>query len=390
MKNFTFLIIILFAFSFNVFAQDNNVSLLQNDVDPNNVNLTPLNPGNNPLPLYELLRNHNIDSLIGTVYNYGVCWTGTHYVTSRFSTQNMFSKMTSDWVRVDSFAASGAGTGFLRDLTYAKGKIWGSPLTGIVYGINPNTGVCEKTITTSGAQIRAITWDPVRNGFWCGTTNFAGPVRCYDTNGVAISGAAITQTGSYYGIGYDDDPTGPFLWVSTDQTPASPTGVAIIKFNATTLAQIGAPINITTPLTAGAPNLSSGACEVVTNLIPGKRTLVGVVQGTPDRVYVVDLGTLVAVSPISSETPKDYNLSQNYPNPFNPTTNINFALPKTGYVNIKVYNSIGKEIKTLVDGIYKVGTYAIGFDASSLSSGIYFYKIQTEGFTSTKKMMLVK
>ncbi|MFA5405302.1 MAG: T9SS type A sorting domain-containing protein, partial [Ignavibacteria bacterium] len=293
---------------------------------------------------------------------------------------------------VDSFAASGAGTGFLRDLAYAKGKIWGSPLSGIVYGINPVTGVCEKTITMSGASsIRGLAWDPVRNGFWCGTANFSGPVKCYDTNGVFITGAQFAPA-SIYGIAYDDDPAGPFIWISTDQTPTSTTGVAILKYNATTLAMIGTPINLTIPhiIPSTSGYVSSGSCELTTSLITGKRTLVGLAQGGVDRVYVVDLGNLTTITPISGEIPKDYTLSQNYPNPFNPSTSIDFSLPKAGYISLKVYNSMGKEVKTLTDGNFNAGNYAIGFDATGLSSGIYFYKLQTEGFTATKKMLLVK
>lgn len=381
----------LFLF-FVIFLSFSLIGLAQvNDVDQSS-NLAPYNQSDNPLVLYDVLRSHNVDSLIGTVYSFGVCWTGTHYVTSRFSTTNMFNKITAAWVRADSFPATGAGTGFFRDLAYANGKIWGSPLSSIVYGINPNTGVCEKSITMSGASsIRGLSWDPVRHGFWCGTSNFSGPVKCYDTNGVFITGAQFAPT-SIYGIAYDDDPAGPFIWISTDQSPASATGVAIVKYNATTLAQIGSAVNLTipniTPSTSG--TVSSGASEVTTTLIPGLRTLVGLAQGGVDRVYVVDLGTFSIISVNSTETPKEYQLSQNYPNPFNPTTNISFALAKSGYMSLKVYNSMGQEVKTLTSGVLNAGSYTVNFDGTGLSSGIYFYKLQSEGFTSVKKMMLVK
>ena len=283
-------------FSYNVNAQTNDVHVQLGSYAP------IATENDYPNAIFDLLRNHNVDSLLGTAVCYGVCWTGDYYVTSRFSTANRFNRMNSSWVKVDSFAASGAGTGFFRDLAYANGKIWGSPLSNTIYGINPNTGVMEKTIVTSGASIRAITWDPVRKGFWCGTNSFTGPLVCYDTNGVAIAGASITMPASgCYGVAYDDDPAGPFLWVSTDQTPTSTTGSAVLKFNATTLTQIGTPINFTVPLTSGAP-LSSGGCEVTTTLIPGKRTLVGLVQGSPDRVYALELGNAGAVVPTGTWT----------------------------------------------------------------------------------------
>jgi len=87
---------------------------------------------------------------------------------------------------------------------------------------------------------------------------------------------------------------------------------------------------------------------------------------------------------------KDYNLMQNYPNPFNPTTTINFALPKTGLVTLKVYNLIGQEVATLVNEVKNAGRYSVDFDASDLSSGIYFYRVSVNDFNDVKKMILVK
>jgi hypothetical protein len=95
--------------------------------------------------------------------------------------------------------------------------------------------------------------------------------------------------------------------------------------------------------------------------------------------------------PVNTGTvPEQFELSQNYPNPFNPSTDIKFTLPKEGYVTLKVYDIIGSEVKTLVEGNHKAGVYDIYFDGSELSSGVYFYTLRTEGFTDTKKMILVK
>ena len=92
----------------------------------------------------------------------------------------------------------------------------------------------------------------------------------------------------------------------------------------------------------------------------------------------------------NNETPVNYSLSQNYPNPFNPTTKINFNLAKNGFVTLKVYNILGKEVAKLVSGNYNAGSYSIDFNASKLSSGAYFYSIEVNGFKDIKKMMLVK
>ena len=85
-----------------------------------------------------------------------------------------------------------------------------------------------------------------------------------------------------------------------------------------------------------------------------------------------------------------YSLSQNYPNPFNPTTKISFALPKAGFVTLKIYDILGREIKTLVNEIRQDGNYSVDFNASEFSSGVYFYRIQANDFTDVKRMLLVK
>jgi len=83
-------------------------------------------------------------------------------------------------------------------------------------------------------------------------------------------------------------------------------------------------------------------------------------------------------------------LLQNYPNPFNPTTKISFDVPKTGFVSLKVYDVLGKEVANLVNGVRNPGSYIVDFNASHLSSGVYFYRIEAGEFTQVKKMLLIK
>ena len=85
-----------------------------------------------------------------------------------------------------------------------------------------------------------------------------------------------------------------------------------------------------------------------------------------------------------------YNLYQNYPNPFNPTTLINYELSEAVFVNLKVYNLIGENVAELVNEKQEKGSYLVEFNASYLSSGIYFYKIQTDKFSEIKKMILLR
>jgi photosystem II stability/assembly factor-like uncharacterized protein len=99
---------------------------------------------------------------------------------------------------------------------------------------------------------------------------------------------------------------------------------------------------------------------------------------------------IVSINQNSNEIPSSYSLSQNYPNPFNPETRINFSIPKQGLVNLGIYNILGKEVKTLVNEVKAPGSYSVDFDGTEMSSGVYFYKIESNGFTDMKKMILIK
>lgn len=101
-------------------------------------------------------------------------------------------------------------------------------------------------------------------------------------------------------------------------------------------------------------------------------------------------GNPIGINNISSKIPSVYSLSQNYPNPFNPITKIKFDVTKLSSVKIIVYNVSGREVVTLVNERLNPGTYETTFDGSSLTSGVYFYKMVTDGFSETRKMILIK
>ena len=99
---------------------------------------------------------------------------------------------------------------------------------------------------------------------------------------------------------------------------------------------------------------------------------------------------VIGINQISSNIPNNFSLKQNYPNPFNPNTIINYQLQKFSNVSLKVYDVLGNEVSTLVNQKQNAGSYEVGFNATALSSGIYFYTLKTEGFSETKRMLLVK
>lgn len=100
-------------------------------------------------------------------------------------------------------------------------------------------------------------------------------------------------------------------------------------------------------------------------------------------------GNTTAVSN-SNQLPLNFSLSQNYPNPFNPTTTIQYAIPKEEHVTLKVYDEIGREVATLVNGGKEAGQHIVNFNGSNLASGIYYYRINAGNFTQVKKLMLLK
>ena len=145
---------------------------------------------------------------------------------------------------------------------------------------------------------------------------------------------------------------------------------------------------------------NSGALDFTVNPGDTQKIVVGgfVARGTSNLNSVSVLKALsssakrtydsistVSVLNIATEVPGRYNLLQNYPNPFNPITNVKFSVVNSGNVKIVVYDVQGREVQTLVNEKLSAGTYEVKFEGSMLNSGVYFYKLVTDGFTETKK-----
>ena len=112
--------------------------------------------------------------------------------------------------------------------------------------------------------------------------------------------------------------------------------------------------------------------------------------GNSRGIYVISDKAVDVQESTSSAIPIGFALYQNYPNPFNPITHITYSIPQKGLVTLKIYNIVGKEIKTLISESKQKGTYTFSFDASDLVSGVYFYKMTFGKFTQTKKMVLMQ
>ncbi|MDQ7816701.1 MAG: T9SS type A sorting domain-containing protein [Melioribacteraceae bacterium] len=111
---------------------------------------------------------------------------------------------------------------------------------------------------------------------------------------------------------------------------------------------------------------------------------------TIKNFYKASLDSTTSIDHKTNNLPSEFSLFQNYPNPFNPTTTIQFALPESGKFNLKVYNILGQEVVTLIDGEMNSGIHKVNFDAGRLASGVYIYKLVGSNVNLSKKMILMK
>lgn len=136
------------------------------------------------------------------------------------------------------------------------------------------------------------------------------------------------------------------------------------------------------------PIVFSGGQATFSATLPGYGTAVYILA---DSVIHIDFPVITsAVSDHAGRVPEKFELEQNYPNPFNPATRIGFRISNFGFVSLKVYDVLGREVRTLVNEVKKPGSYEVRFDAGGLSSGVYFYRIQAGSYSAIKKMMLIR
>ncbi len=159
--------------------------------------------------------------------------------------------------------------------------------------------------------------------------------------------------------------------------------------NATTPGTISPPVQFSQHIPGWSARMYIPAMVEIYNTSDVGVAWVGL-EGTNKRVWWDRYTVVSRVTGNENEVPDNYALSQNYPNPFNPVTKIDFVLKKSGFVSLKVYDFIGREISEIVSKEMDKGGHSVTFDASGLSSGVYFYRLEVNGFTQTKKMTFVK
>jgi hypothetical protein len=329
----------------------------------------------------------------------GVSWTTvlTTGGAGGFFNGIVKANLTPGFVVAQSDGPTGSGASCVMYISTNSGANWTASLqtgVGFTIGSLPAVYCIDNQFFGNGASTAPrLAWTSNGGTTWTGqavsvTGTFTSGLAFNNNklNGLAISSASYpnisrTSTG----------PAGPWTTVSTGGTGASTLNVlrwvpgTDICFLATSLG-----IMMTT-------NNGTSFVNQTTNSITGffdisVQNNSGTINGyaVAGDGSVVKLTSPVAIDPANTTTPSTFALEQNYPNPFNPSTTIKYSVPVSGNVSIKVYNSIGVEVMTVVNKNHVAGNYVESVDLSGLSSGIYFYTLSSGDFKDTKKMMLVK
>ncbi len=266
-----------------------------------------------------------------------------------FTIFKLTDNLTSEWMRANNFQQSG---GAVSDVIIANSTIYA---TGSVY-----TGNRSFALTAAYSFSGSVIWsnlysrDTVSN-----VTNTGQVIKADAIGNVYAAGTSGTSSTGDDAMILKFGPSGSLLFAYN----YNGTAFGMDRFNALVVDNSG-------------KLYASGITFVSTN--------------NPEFMTVKLTGFLTGVTGNTNEIPDGFNLSQNYPNPFNPSTKISFSIPKASQVKLVVYDAAGREVETLVNEQLHAGSFEVDFNASKLTSGVYFYKLVTEGFTGVKKMILVK
>jgi hypothetical protein len=272
-------------------------------------------------------------------------------------------------------------TGQCRDLATDGRYIYTGKASTILYKLDTNMAIISQF--PMGTNVRACAYDPGRHAFW--VDDWQTPIVCKDTAGVTKGTITNTLTAKY-GLAFDSveaTDTG-FVWC-WDQGPSSAGPNALYKFRATDGTQLASYMFTNLP---GNPDIAGGTEICIYPGTPSRKVLLLNCQNTALLAY--KMSDILVYIESHQKMIENFNLSQNYPNPFNPTTQISYFLMKMTQVNLSVYDVLGNKVKTIVDKVEQAGQHDVTFNASSLSSGVYFYRITAGDFKDTKKMLLVK
>ena len=267
---------------------------------------------------------------------------------------------------------TGLNPGFISSLAISPNATGGMNLYAIGGGKIPIHSFLSTDNGTSWISLNHFLWGPL---VVSGTNLFAGALY----GGVELStdnGTSWTQMNNglpYDSVGHFYSSVSSFAISGTNLFVGTNTGVYLSSNNGAdwTAVNHGLTDSNLTALAIGGSYLYAG-------------TRWGGVWKRP-------LSEIITVAqPSSQELPSEFALSQNYPNPFNPSTTINYQLSRQSHVTLKVFDVLGREVATLVNEVEEAGYKSVTFDASKLSSGIYFYRLQAGHYVETKKLLLLR
>jgi hypothetical protein len=282
---------------------------------------------------------------------------------------------------------SGTPTAPIAGVTLTSGGQYDSCITGtavtsagVTTGWNNNLGTSSWTIGM-WVDITSTTF-----GYLFG--DGAGSFRCFNngaagTNAITLRGTGITNVDV---TGFASGPV--YVHFVYDSALAN---IKVYKNGVLDVTVAQTPLNLAagTGFRVGGYTTSAGFNGKMDEFRLYRRALG---QAEITATWNTDLGDceLTAINNNNTGIPSAYKLEQNYPNPFNPSTMINFSIPRSGMVDLRVFDILGREVAVLVNGMTVAGNHTVPFDASSLATGVYFYTLVSGDFRETKKMLLVK
>jgi len=352
MKKLSFAIALLIVFSISVYAQSSN------PIAVNNV-FTFVDTLSNPLRKFNLSSPGNLISIGNPNTNF---------------------KQSLDF----------GAPGYLYYLT------WNPSYANFLYRIDTSTGVTTQITSTAfylpSSMNFGISWDKTNNTLY---TIFGGSAL-YSVNvstGTFTSVAALTPNAHIVGFAVNN--SGSMFGFNTN-------GSKLVKINKTTgvyteIGSLSFPSGDVSgcdfdPLTNKLYMISQNGTNTELYLIDtatASKTLTATVNKKITEIAFAG-GTYVGINNISSEVPAEFKLMQNYPNPFNPNTIIKFQIKESGFVSMKIYNALGKEVTALVNEKLSPGSYNVNWNAVDYPSGVYFCRMSCSNFIETKSMILVK
>lgn len=344
---------------------------------------------------------------------------------------------------VDSFEQGTDGWGWL-DLAWDGQYIYGTDYnTAVISQFDPETGEVVGNMLNPGAAGLGLAYDPATDHFW-GVYWWNSPLIEFDRDGNIIGSYPQDPLTGIFGLAWDDKSAdGPWLWVFSQEPGASltiaqfdpihhvftGTQFQAVDHSANSLAggldftgawdldhgvlaclgqgdsdwlaiyeitDIDSWLTVTPLSGVIAPSANEDVSfnfdmTDIPDSITALDAVVSVMSNSANNYDInvyVDLSVDIAEDGI--DAPRDFELGQNYPNPFNNSTEIGFALPTAGNVELDVYNVLGQKIAVLVSGRLEAGAYKARWDASNVASGIYYYKLTTESYTKIRQMTLIK